>query len=62
MMNVEYSSCSGPSYTDLLPQASAIGWGGTAKCQYGIWPLGPLFLAPSLDVDTVPPSKSFKKK
>lgn len=25
MMNVEYSSCSGPSYTDLLPQASAVG-------------------------------------
>lgn len=23
MTKVEYSSCSGPSYTDLLPQASA---------------------------------------
>lgn len=27
MMKVEYSSCSGPSYTDLLPQASAAGNG-----------------------------------
>lgn len=25
MTKVEYSSCSGPSYTDLLPQASAEG-------------------------------------
>lgn len=27
MTKVEYSSCSGPSYTDLLPQASAAGNG-----------------------------------
>lgn len=30
MMNVEYSSSSGPSYTDLLPQAS-----GGKKIKYG---------------------------
>lgn len=29
MMNVEYSSSSGPSYTDLLPQASG------EKIKYG---------------------------